>query len=232
MKVLARNNDVTLFIFLLTAYKLLLHRYGGQEDIVVGSPIANRTRPELEGLIGYFANTLALRSDFSGDPTVEELLASIRETALGAYAHQDIPFEKLLEDLQPPRDPSRQPLFQAVFTLHNLSPASYTLPNLDMSPVDIDTGTSKFDLTLIAQENTTGLSCTLEYNTDLFSHSTASRLLHHFHNLLHGMVEDPKGRISEIPLLGDLEKEQLLKACRRRNEYAASTSLIELLEIV
>jgi amino acid adenylation domain-containing protein len=227
---LARNNDVTLFMFLLAAYKLLLHRYGGQEDIVVGSPIANRTRPEIEGLIGYFANTLALRSDLSSDPTVEELLARVRETALGAYAHQDIPFEKLLEDLQPPRDPSRQPFFQVVFTLHNLPPASYTLPNVDMFLVDIDTGTSKFDLTLIAQESTTGLSCTLEYNTDLFSHSTASRLLHHFHNLLHGMVEDPKDRISEIPLFGDTEREQLLKARRRRNEYTASTSLIELFE--
>ncbi|PYP93124.1 MAG: non-ribosomal peptide synthetase [Candidatus Angelobacter sp. Gp1-AA117] len=227
---LARSNDITLFMFLLAGYKLLLHRYSGQEDIVAGSPIANRTRPEIEELIGYFANTLALRSDLSGDPTVEELLARVRETALGAYAHQDIPFEKLLEDLQPPRDPSRQPVFQAVFALQNLPSSGYTLPNLAITPVDIDTGTSKFDLTLIAQESSAGLSCTLEYNTDLFSRSTASRLLDHFHNLLRGMVENPKGRISEIPLLGNAEKAQLVKTCRRRSEYTVSTSLVELFE--
>jgi amino acid adenylation domain-containing protein len=228
--VLARNNDVTLFMFLLAVYKLLLHRYSGQENITIGSPIASRTRPEIEGLIGYFANTLALRSDLSGDPTVEELLHRVRETALDAYANQDIPFEKLLEDLQLPRDPSRQPVFQAVFALQNLPSSGYTLPNLTMTPVDIDTGTSKFDLTLIAQESTTGFSCTLEYNTDLFSHSTASRLLDHFHNLLNGAVENPKDHISEIPLLGNTEKEQLLKACRRGSEYTVSTSLIELFE--
>jgi amino acid adenylation domain-containing protein len=228
--VLARNNDVTLFMFLLAVYKLLLHRYSGQENIAIGSPIANRTRPEIEGLIGYFANTLVLRSDLSGDPTLEELLHRVRETALDAYAYQDIPFEKVLEDLQPPRDPTRQPVFQAVFALQNLPSSGYTLPNLAMTPVDIDTGTSKFDLTLIAQESITGLSCTLEYNTDLFSHSTASRLLDHFHNLLNGTVENPQNHISEITLLGNTEKEQLLKACRRGSEYAVSTSLIELFE--
>jgi amino acid adenylation domain-containing protein len=226
----ARREDVTLFIFLLAAYKLLLHRYSGQDDIVVGSPIANRTRPEIEGLIGYFANTLALRSDLGGGPTVHELLQKVRETAVDAYAHQDVPFEKLLEDLQPARDPSRQPLFQAVFTLQNLPPSGYALPNLTISPVDVDTGTAKFDLTLIAQENTAGLEFTLEYSTDLFSESTATRLLGHLQNLLRGMVEDPGCYIEEISLLDHNEKALLIAEGRRKSEYAAHRSLVELFE--
>ncbi|HEV2961541.1 MAG TPA: amino acid adenylation domain-containing protein, partial [Candidatus Angelobacter sp.] len=227
---LARSEDITLFMFLLAAYQLLLHRYSGQEDVVVGSPIANRTPPEIEGLIGYFANTLALRTDMSGDPTVRELLWRVREVALDAYAHQDVPFEKVLEELQPPRDPSRQPLFQTVFALQNLPPADYTLHNLKIAPFDVNTGTSKFDLTLIAQQNNAGLEFTLEYNTDLFSSSTANRLLSHFTNVMRAMVEDPGRRISEVPLLGTKEREQLVAESRRKSEYAVNSTLVELFD--
>ena len=227
---LARREDATLFMILLAAYKLVLQRYSGQEDIVVGTPIANRTQPEIERLIGYFANTLVLRTGLTGDPSVREGLQRVRETALDAYAHQDVPFEKLLEELQPARDPGRQPLFQVVFTLQNLPPSNYALGNLTISPVDVDTGTAKFDLTLIAQENSSGLELTLEYNTDLFSESTANRLLHHFHNALHSMVENPEQPISEVQLLGGKEKEQLISAGRKKDEYVVEQSLVELFE--
>ena len=228
---LARRENITLFMFLLAACKILLCRYSGQEDVIVGSPIANRTRPELEGLIGYFANTLVLRTDLSGDPVVCQLLRRVRETALGAYAHQDVPFEKLLEDLQLPRDPSRQPLFQVAFALQNLPSSGYALKNLTLSPVDVETGTSRFDLTLIAQENGAGLEFTLEYNTDLFSSATAGRLLRHLQNVLEGMLENPDRCISQVPLLGMDEKEQLITAGKRKNEYAADANLVELFEI-
>jgi non-ribosomal peptide synthetase component F len=217
-------------MFLLAAYQLLLHRCSGQEDIVVGTPIANRNRPEIEGLIGYFANTLALRTDMGGDPTVRELLQRVRSTALEAYAHQDIPFESVLEELQPPRDPSRQPLFQAVLALHNLPRSETTLADLRIAPFDVDTGTSKFDLTLIAQQNGDGLELMLEYNTDLFLPSTANRLLAHLRNVMHGMSENPGQRISEVPLLGREEKEQLLTQCQRKSSYPVNVNLLELFE--
>jgi amino acid adenylation domain-containing protein len=226
----ARREDVTLFMFLLAAYKLVLHRYSGQEDIIVGSPIANRNQPEIEGLIGYFANTLALRTDLGGDPTVRELLRKVRETTLEAYAHQEVQFEKVLEELQLTRDPGRQPLFQTVFALHNLPSSRQTLHNLTITPVEADTGTSKFDLTLIAQQDGAGLQFTLEYNTDLFSQATANRLAGHIMNVLRGMVEDPGRRTSEVLLLGREEKEKLITASRRSCKYATNASLVELFE--
>lgn len=225
-----RREDVTLFMLLLAAWKLLLHRYSGGEDIVVGIPIAGRTRPEIEPLIGYFANTLALRTSLEGDPAARELLRKVRETALGAYAHQDLPFEKLLEDLQPARDPSRQPLFQTVFTLQNLPRSDYALLDLTISPMDVDTGTSKFDLTLMAQEERSGLELTLEYNTGLFNGSTANRLLRHFQNIVCGLAEGPDRRISEIPLLDAKEKEQFINEARKKSEYAVDRTLVDLFE--
>jgi amino acid adenylation domain-containing protein len=228
---LARSQELTLFMLLLAAYKLLLHRYSGSDDVVVGSPIANRTQPEIEGLIGYFANTLVLRTDLSDDPTVRELLQRVRETALDAYAHQDVPFEKVLEDLQPRRDPSRQPLFQTVFAFQNQPPAEKALYNLTITPVEVDTGTSKFDLTLIAQQSNSGLEFLLEYNTDLFTATMADRLLTHYKNALVGMVVAPEQHISKVPLLDHHETEQLIEANRRKTEYAVDVSLVKLFEI-
>ena len=227
---LLRREDITLFMFLLAGYKLLLCRYSGQEDVVVGSPIANRNRAEIEGLIGYFANTLALRTNLSGDPTVRELLHRVRETALNAYAHQHVPLEKLLEELQLPRDPSRQPLFQTVFALQNFSQSTYGLRELAITPVDVDTGTSKFDLTLIAQQNAVNFDFVLEYNTDLFAASTANRLLRHFAHVLRGMLKDMDHHISEVAVLSREEKKELTAISKRTIEYVIDKSLIDLFE--
>src|SRR5262249_18966295 len=169
-----------------------------------------RTRPELEGLIGFFVNTLVLRADLSGDPPFRELLGRVREAALGAYAHQDLPFEMLVEALQPRRDLSRTPLFQALFALQNTPVSSVDLPGLSLRPVEADSGTAKFDLSLYLSETEQGLTGRLEYNTDLFEAATARRLLGHFRNLLEIAVADPARRLSELPLLSDAERRQIL----------------------
>ena len=152
---------------LLAAFQALLYRYTGQDDIVVGSPIANRNRTEIEGLIGFFVNTLVLRTDFSGNPTFKELLARVREMALGAYAHQDLPFEKLVEELQPERSLSHSPLFQVMFVLQNAPSTALTFEGLSVSPVRIEAETAKFDLTLSMSETEEGFRGSLEYSTDL-----------------------------------------------------------------
>ena len=153
---------------LLAAFKVLLYRYTGQTDFAVGSPIANRTRSELEGLIGFFVNTLVLRTDLSGDPRFIDFLGRVRETTLGAFAHQDTPFEKVVEAVNPFRDMSYSPLFQVMFALQNIPRATLELPGSRLSPVEIDAGTSMFDLTLYMWEGDKGLSGSVEYNTDLF----------------------------------------------------------------
>ena len=147
IKKLSRQEGVTLFMTLLAAFKVLLYRYTGQEDIVVGSPIANRNQTDIEDLIGFFVNTLVLRTDLSSDPTFQQLLNRVREVALDAYAHQDLPFEKLVEELQPERNLSHNPLFQVLFILQNAPMPSIELPDLTISPVKIDSKTAKFDLT-------------------------------------------------------------------------------------
>ena len=165
---LSRQQGVTLFMTLLAAFKVLLYRYTGQTDFAVGSPIANRTRSELEGLIGFFVNTLVLRTDMAGDPGFVELLGRVRETTLGAYDHQELPFEKLVEVLNPVRDMSYSPLFQVMFVLQNMPGAAVQLPGVRLSPVGTDAGASMFDLTLFMWEGEKGLSGRIEYNTDLF----------------------------------------------------------------
>src|SRR5262249_20196900 len=161
-----------------------LHRYTGQDDIAVGSPIANRTRAETEGLIGFFVNTLVLRTDLAGDPTFRELLRRGQEGALGAYAHQDLPFEKLVEVLHPERNLSNSPLFQVMFILQNVPRSALELPGLTVSPVRVDRDMAKFDLTLALVEGTDGLRGTVEYNTDLFDAATIIRMLGHFQTVL------------------------------------------------
>ena len=148
LKTLSQQYGVTLFMTLLAAFQTLLHRYTGQDDIAVGSLIANRNRVELEGIIGFFVNTLVLRTDLSGDPRFRELLQRVREVTLGAYEHQDLPYEKLLEELRPPRDLSRNPLFQVLFVLHNTPQQVPELPGLSVDPLEIDPGTARFDITL------------------------------------------------------------------------------------
>ncbi|MBR8840560.1 MAG: AMP-binding protein, partial [Stigonema ocellatum SAG 48.90 = DSM 106950] len=207
---LSQQQGSTLFMTLLAAFQTLLGRYTGQEDIVVGSPIANRNRSEIEGLIGFFVNTLVLRTNLAGNPTFEELLTRVREMALGAYAHQDLPFEQLVEKLQPQRDLSHTPLFQVMFVLQNAPMSVLELPGLTVSPIENDSGTAKYDLTLYMRQTAHGLVGTLEYNTDLFEQSTVSRMAGHLQTLLSGIVANPQQRLSELPLLTELERQTLL----------------------
>jgi amino acid adenylation domain-containing protein len=210
LKQLSQQEEVTLFMALLTAFKTLLYRYTAQDDIVVGTPIANRSRVELGGLIGFFVNTLVLRTQLSGEPTFRELLARVREVSLEAYTHQDLPFEKLVEELQPERDMSRTPLFQVMFILHNASGHSLELQGLTVSPLTVDVQSAKFDLTLYVAEEAEGLRTTFEYNADLFDEITISRMLGHFETLLEGIVANPDRRLSDLPLLTKAERQQLL----------------------
>ena len=210
LQTLSQREGVTLFMALLAAFQTLLHRYTGQDDIALGSPIANRTRAETEGLIGCLVNTLVLRTDLAGDPTFRELLGRVQEVALGAYAHQDLPFEKLVEELQPERNLSHAPLFQVLFVLQNAPTSALELPGLMVSRVRVDKGSAKFDLTLTLVEGTNGLRGTVEYNTDLFDAATITRLLGHFQTMLEGIVADPGQRLSALPLMTAAERQQLL----------------------
>ena len=207
---LARGESATLFMVLLAAFNVVLSRWSGQRDIVVGSPIAGRTHRELEGLIGFFVNTLALRTDLSGDPGFRELLGRVKETALGAYAHQDLPFEKLVAELQPVRDLSRQPLFQVLFALQNVPQERLQLPGLELRRTDGGVPTAKFDLSLFVQEREGGLEGYFEYATDLFDGSTIERLAGHLKTLLEGIVADPDARIGELALLSEAERHRVL----------------------
>jgi len=210
LKGLSRKEGVTLFMTLLAAFQTLLYRYTGQEDIVVGSPIANRNQTEIEGLIGFFVNTLVLRSDLSGNPTFGELLDRVRKTALEAYDHQDFPFEKLVEELQPERSLSHSPLFQVMFVLQNTPPSIIKLGSLRVNSVRMAGETAKFDLTLLLREEAGELKGSLQYNTDLFATATIKRMLGHFGTLLEGIISNPQARISELPILTDAAKHQLL----------------------
>jgi amino acid adenylation domain-containing protein len=210
---LGRREAVTPFMLLLAAFQTLLHRYTGQEDIVVGSPVANRNRSEVEGLIGYFVNMLALRSDLSGDPSFRTLLRRVRAVALGAYEHQDLPFEMVVEALQPPRDPSRTPLFQVMFVLQNNRLPDLGRSELELSPLALDagTGTAKFELTLVLQESEHGLLGGLEYNIDLFDSATIDRMIRHFQTLLESIAADPDRRLTALPWLDPADRRQVLE---------------------
>ena len=210
LQLLSQQQGVTLFITLLAAFQTLLYRYTDQEDIAVGSPIANRNRREIEGLIGFFVNSLVLRTDFSGNPTFQELLQRVREVALGAYAHQDLPFERLVEKLQPQRDLSHMPLFQVMFALQSAQTPALELAGLDVTFLEVENTTAKFDLTLHIEDTEQGLKGSLEYNTDLFDATTIKRMLEHLQILLEGVVADPEQRISSLPLLSASERYQLL----------------------
>ncbi|HKR15461.1 MAG TPA: non-ribosomal peptide synthase/polyketide synthase [Pyrinomonadaceae bacterium] len=210
IKSLGKTEGHTLFVVLLAAFKALLHRYTNQTDIVIGSPIAGRNHLETEGLIGFFANTLVLRTMVNGDPTFVELARRVREGVVEAQAHQDVPFERLVEELQVTRDLSRSPLFQVMFILQNAAQEEMNISGLTLTPMEIDSGTSKFDLTFFVDETNEGLRGTLEYNTDLFEAATVNRLLRHFRILLESIVANSGSRLSELPLLNDGERQQLL----------------------
>lgn len=210
LKQLSRGEGVTLYITLLAAFQILLFRYTGQESFLIGTPIANRTRAEIEDLIGFFINTLVMRADLSGNPDFRELLARVRKTAVGAYAHQDLPFEQLVEALSPQRDISRSPLYQVVFSLQNAPQTVYELPGLQIRPLVLQRQTAKVDLALTLQESVHGLHGWWEYNVDLFDASTISRMHGQFMTILHSIVAQTQQSILTIPLLTAEERQQIL----------------------
>ncbi len=232
---LCQEAGATLFMGLLAVFAVLLKRSTRQDDLLIGSPIANRLFPEVEGLLGPFANTVVFRVDTSGEPTFRELLARVRETTLGAFAHQSLPFERLVEELHPERDLGRSPIFQVLFVLQNtdLTPRaadSGAQETRDAAPpLEVDTGTAKFDLTISLQETSRGLTGMLEYATDLFDASTAERMVEHFEILLQGAAARPDDPIWRLPLLAEHERRHLLvEVNRTRAPFAHERSLSEL----
>ena len=210
LQALSREEGSTPFMTLLAAFNVLLYRYTGQKDILVGSPIANRNRAEIEGLIGFFVNTLVLRTDLGDNPSFRELLGRVRGVTLEAYAHQDLPFEMLVEELEPERDLSRSPLFQVMFILHDTPTQALALPDLTMNPMKVESKTAQFDLTLSMEETEQGLRGALEYNTDLFDAATITRMAGHLQTLLEGIVANPDQRLRDLPLLTEAERCRLL----------------------
>lgn len=232
LKKLGQRKGVTLFMTLLAGFQTLLHRYTSQAEVVVGTTVANRDRSELEGLIGCFVNVLALRTDCSADPAFEELLEAVRETTLKAYAHQALPFEKLIEELQPARRPGYAPLVQAICNLQNQPTLTeLTLPGLTLSFPALDFTTSEFDLILDMSEGPEGLTGALGYNSDIFDRETVARMAEHLCNLLESVAADPTQRLSSLPLLGETEKRKLLEEWgQTAATYTANDSIHKLFE--
>ncbi len=210
LETLSQQEGVTLFMTLLAAFQTLLYRYTQQEDIAVGSPIANRNRSEIEGLIGFFVNSLVLRTDLSGNPTFRELLNRVREVTLVAYAHQDLPFEKLVEELHCARDLSRHPLFQVVFSLQNTPIEALELPGLTLSQFEFDSETAKLDLEFHLWQDSESIKGQVIYSTDLFDDATITRMLGHFQTLLASIVTNPEQHLIDLPWLTAREQQQLL----------------------
>ncbi len=212
---LGRRSGSTLFMTLLAVYQAMLYRYSGQTDFLIGSPIANRNRPEIEGLIGFFINMLVLRAGFSGDdfrgPTFRQLLQRAQDVALDAFSHQDLPFEKLVEELQPERDPSRSPLFQVLFVVQNAPLPSVSVPGLELSAIETHYGTSQYDLSLSIFEKETFLEGWFEYNTTLFDSSTIQRFTVHFQAFLQAIAKDPDAHVHELLAASDPARHCLLE---------------------
>jgi amino acid adenylation domain-containing protein len=217
---------------LLAAFKILLARYAAQDEVVVGTPIANRNWIEIENLIGFFVNTLVLRTDLSGNPPFKELLKQIREVTLGAFAHQDVPFEKLVEELQPGRDITRTPFFQVMFSLQNSPMPPLKLAQVTMTLLQDEIATSQFDLTLDITERSNDMECLLEYSTKIFERATVQRMLTHYINLLESIVANPQQRIRELPLLTHDEGRQILVEWNdTAREYAHERCIHQLFEV-
>jgi amino acid adenylation domain-containing protein len=216
IRALARREGATPFMALLAAFQVLLSRYARQSDVVVGSPIAGRNRGETEGLIGFFVNTLALRADLSADPSFRDLLAQVRETTLGAYAHQDLPFEKLVEELAVERSMSYTPIFQVMFALQNAPTGAMEIPGVRMAPRDVDRGTAKFDLTLNLEDAGEAMAGAFEYASDLFDRATVGRMAGHYARLLRALVDDPDARVSTARLLTEDEEALVVRGFNDR----------------
>jgi natural product biosynthesis luciferase-like monooxygenase protein/amino acid adenylation domain-containing protein/non-ribosomal peptide synthase protein (TIGR01720 family) len=227
---LARREGATPFMVLMAAYQALLSRYSGQEDFAVGTAVAGRNRPELESLVGCFVNSLALRADLSGDPSFVELLGRVRRTALGAFAHQEVPFEKLVDALHVSRDLGHTPVFQTLLVLHNIPMPTVQLAGLTLSGMDVHAGAAKLDLALELRETADGLWGGLEYNTDLFEPETIARLGEHFQRLLEAIATAPERRLSTLALLSDAERQRLLVEWNPPAAPRDSATVLELFE--
>lgn len=222
LKGVSQRHGATLFITLLAAYQTLLHRYTRQEDVIVGTPMAGRGRLETEGLLGFFANTHALRTDLSGDPAFTELLSRVRENVLGAYAHQEVTVDKILERLRPERQADRHPLFQTVLALQPAQLEDWELPGVSVSRVEVDNGGSKFDWSLLVTETRQGLAVRSEYSTDLFEAGTVRQWVGQFEALLRGIVAEPQRKLSEFELLSDLERQRFITELNPKTPCVAS----------
>ena len=251
LETLSQREGVTLFMTMLAAFQTLLYHYAQQEDIVVGSPIANRNRSEIEALIGFFVNSLVLRTDLSGNPTFRELLNRVKEVALGAYAHQDLPFEKLVEELHPDRALNQNPLFQVAFALQNAPGNRLELPELTLSPQQLDVGTARFDLEFHLWErspnssgssespshklwvdSSEGISGMVIYSADLFDEATITRMLGHFQTLLESIVANPEERIANLQYLSAKERDYLLVECNNTQaDYPQDLCIHQLFEL-
>ncbi len=227
---LSRREGTSLFMTLLAAFKTLLCRYTGQTDIPIGSPIANRTRREVEGVIGFFSNTIVLRSDLAGDPTFRELLGRVREVTLGAYSHEDLPFERIVEEVQPDRDMSRNPLFQIMCVLQNQPRSAIPAGDLVMAPLAASLGSAKFDLTIFWREEGGDLHGMVEHNTDLFDETTIRRFYAQLEAVLREVGRDPGRRLSELPLVAASERHQLLYEWNATAAAAAPRAVHEWVE--
>jgi len=226
-----RRSESTLFMTLLSAFATFLYRFSGRDDIVIGSPIANRNRGETEPLIGFFVNTLALRVDLSGNPTFEELLGRVRRTALEAYAHQDLPFEKLVDEIQPERDLSVNPLFQVMFTLQNAPLRRLELSELTVDLLETEHTSALFDVVLDMWESGGTLKGILEYNTDLFDESTASRIVTNFQTLLESIASGPASRLDDLAWLTEDERQRLIElGTGPRGDYPVDQTIHQLFE--
>jgi amino acid adenylation domain-containing protein len=230
VKRLSREQGVTLFMTLLTTFEILLSRYSGQTDVCVGSPIANRTHRQTENLIGFLVNTLVLRAQLQPDLSFLDLLQQNRQTCLEAYTHQDIPFEMLVEKLQPTRSLSHSPLFQVMLVLQNNDTTDLTLPGLEITALEPDYPISKFDLTLSVNEQNEQLHCFWEYATDLFLASTIERMAKHFEMLLTAILENPEQAISQLPMLTDQEIQQLIAWNDTATDYPLDKTIVDLFE--
>jgi amino acid adenylation domain-containing protein/non-ribosomal peptide synthase protein (TIGR01720 family) len=230
---LSRRHGVTLFMTLLAAFAVLMSRYAGQPEVVIGTPVSGRDRREVRDLVGLFLNTLPLRCDLSGDPPFDELLARVRDVAVGAFAHQELPFERLVEELRPARDSGRTPLFQVLFTLQTAAQFDRVAVagGLDMELLTLDTGTAKFDLTLLVVERGPALWAVLEASRDRFDEATGERMVGHLQGLLRGIVESPETRIGALPLLTGEERRQVLEDWNRTEaDHPRERCMAELFE--
>jgi amino acid adenylation domain-containing protein len=230
LRQLSLQEDATLFMSLLAAFNILLYHYTDQEDILIGSPIANRNRAELEGMLGLFVNTLVLRNNLSGNPSFREFLHRVREVNLDAYAHQDLPFEMLVEELQPERDLSRNPFYEVMFVLQNTPTSVQEVSGLTLRTLEFDSGTAQLDIFLSMFESQEGLTGCLEYNTDIFDAITISQFLNHFQTLLANIIANPEQRIYNLSLLNTFEKEQLLFKLNQISADYQNASLNQLFE--